>query len=203
MSTVVLRSRVTGLLLAVALAGCMSQPPVPTDRYYRLTPPDPAPAAAQPVFAGTLGVAPLDSDGLHSERALLYVDQQRPLELRRYHYHFWADPPPQLVQSQLLNYLRRAGIARNVVRSDSPVTVDHLVSGRLQRFERIVGKSQVKVAVAMELGVDRGARGGPGWRASYQAVVAAKDRSMYATVQAYNVAFGRICAEFLGDLRRH
>jgi len=203
MSTVGLRNGIAGLLLAAALAGCMSQPPVPADRYYRLTAPDPKPAAAQPVLAGTLGVAPLDSDGVHSERALLYVDEERPLELRRYHYHFWADPPPQLIQSQLLIYLRRAGIAGNVVRSDSPLTVDHLVSGRLQRFERIVGKMRVRVAVAMELGVDRGAHGAPGWRASYQAVVAAQGPSMYATVQAYNVAFGRICADFLRDLRRH
>jgi ABC-type uncharacterized transport system auxiliary subunit len=203
MSAAGLRSWITGLLLVVTLAGCMSQPPVPADRFYRLTAPDPTPAAAQPAFAGTLGVAPLDSDGLHSERALLYVDRQRPLELRRYHYHFWADPPPQLIQSQLLRYLRRAGIAANVVRGDSPPTVDYLVSGRLQRFERIVGKEQVEVAVAMELGVDRGHHGGPGWHASYQATVAAKGRSMYATVQAYNVAFGRICADFLQDLRAH
>lgn len=203
MSAMNLRHAILALLLAVTLAGCASQPPVPADRFYRLTVPDPTPATKQPVFAGTLGVAPLDSDGLHSERALLYVDQQHPLELRRYHYHFWADPPPQLIQSQLLILLRGAGIARNVVRSDSPLTVDYLVSGRLQRFERIVGKKQVKVAVAMELGVDRGPRGGDGWHASYQAVVGADGRSMYATVQAYNEAFGRICTEFLRDLRRH
>jgi hypothetical protein len=55
----------------------------------------------------------------------------------------------------------------------------------------------------MELGVGGGSADGSGWRKVYRARVHARNRSMYASVEAFNQAVSRIYADFTHDLRDH
>lgn len=190
------------LALAGVLAGCARQAPVPANHFYRLAVAPPKTALAKPVLSGVLGVAPPVAHGLRGERAMLYVDARRPLEVRRYHYHFWVDTPPRLLQQQLIAYLRAAHVARQVVSSDSSAGTRELVTGRLLRFERLQGADGVQAVVAMELDLQGGRSGNVRRIGVYRAEVRARDRSMYASVEAFNQAVARVYAAFVRDLRQ-
>ncbi len=188
-------------LLSLVLGGCMSAPPVPDDHFYRL-PPAHAQALSAPVLKGVLAVERPRSDDLHGERAMLFVRAERPLELNRYHYYFWVDTPPHLIQEQLRRYLQQAGVAKRVVRLDGGPAPDYVLHGRVVRFERVVRKDGADASVMLELGVSP-VHGGHGWSKTYRAVERARGGDVNATVQAFGVALDHIYAQFLRDLAAH
>lgn len=193
---------------ALSLAGCLGGGPVPQDRFYllpRVAPEHPLPA---PLVAGTLGVDRLRADGLREERAMLYIDPAHPLQVRRYHYHHWAAVPGELIQQNLIDYLRAAGAASRVVRDAPQLSVKARVTGRVLRLERIVGDDGVRVDVTLELYLSPSSANwstvqGPGAGGDYHASVAAGDRSMHATVEAYGRALDKIYGQFLQDIEAH
>jgi ABC-type uncharacterized transport system auxiliary subunit len=88
---------------------------------------------------------------MRSGRAILYRPAEKPLELRRYHYEFWVDEPPEMVQRALVGYLDRSGVA-DVVRDGSlRVNTSYSLRARLQRFEQLVGSEPSGVDVEVEI----------------------------------------------------
>jgi ABC-type uncharacterized transport system auxiliary subunit len=201
MKTVFRTSWPAAILSAVLLGvtGCGSAPPVPVERYYRIAVPAPK-ALSAPVLPGLLAVAPLQSDGLHSERALLYADQGQPRELRRYHYHHWADSPPRLLQEQLVAYLRQARAAATVLPDDPRLLAEYRVVGRLVRFERLNDAERALAAVELELGLERKGSARPVWLHQYRAEMPARDGSVAAVAEAFEQAVGDVYGRFLSDL---
>lgn len=180
-----------------------TQGPVPEDRFYRLPVPDPV-AETGPAVDGTVGVARLYADGLHNERALLYVRAERPLELHRHHYDYWVESPPRMLQQHLLEYLRAIEFAPRVIRHDAGADVDYVVSGRLLRFERLVGKAgSSAVAVSLELALEPRAASGPGQVRTYSVVRPVADESIYAAVQGFARALEEMYARFAAELAKH
>lgn len=184
-------------MAAIAAAGCAKAPPVPTDNYYRLGEPAVEQALDRALTEGAILVRPLQSDGVHSERALLYTDDDRGISLKRYSYHLWVDPPPRLIQSQLIQYLRAARVAPLVVNEldDEPAL---LVSGRLKRFEREQRQDKVIAHVALELRLDDN-RGRLLLLRDYRAELPVADQSVEGTVNALDAGLNGIFAEFLAD----
>lgn len=176
--------------------GCVGAPPdLPEDRFYRL--PAPAPHSAAARYAGTIAVALPESDGLHSERALLYSQHDRPLEILRHHYFYWTESPPRLLQDFLVQYLRRAGVADQVVGAGVASGKALRLESRLLRFERHIGGARPQVLVELELGWR--SRAGARPRAVYRVLAPAADDSIYATVQAYGLALDQILAAFVQE----
>ena len=101
------------LSLVVLLSACQSAPPVPQDKYYRLTV-TPGPTWTQPLLRDAVFVAPLRAEGLYAERAMLYASVQRPRELLQYHYQFWSEPPALLLQEHLRASLGASHLAAQV-----------------------------------------------------------------------------------------
>jgi len=137
--------------LVVVTCACAKAPPVPTDRFYRL--PEPEPATGTRLTEGVISVRAFRADGLRSERALLFSEDPAGVALRQYHYHFWVDSPPRLLQSQLVGFLRGAGAA-SVVLADGRDGADLVIGGRINRFERSLGGGGT-VHVALELRLQR------------------------------------------------
>ncbi len=183
----------------LGVAGCGSAPPVPEERYYRIGVAAPM-ALSAPALAGLVVVAPLQSDGLHSERAILYAEQRQPRELRRYHYHHWADSPPRLLQEQLVAYLRQARAAATVLPDDPRLLAEHRVVGRLVRFERLNNADRALAAVELELGLERKGSARPVLLRQYSAEVPARNGSVAAVVEAFEQAVGDVYGRFLSDL---
>lgn len=188
------------LFLMLAAGGCAKAPPVPTDDFYRLPPPQAAQHEASPWTDGVIVVRVLRADGLHSDRALLYTDDAQGLMLKRYAYHLWVDPPPKMVQQQLAAYLRAIGAGRMVMTSIDAVP-DLVVKGRIERFERQVQESGVTTHVELQLQLeDR--RGKPLLLKDYTADVPAADDGIMATVNAIDKGLNRIYAQFAGDVAK-
>lgn len=184
----------TGLLSACFGGGAV----VPEDRFYRLAElPAQSPAVVPQI--GVLAVAGLQSDDLLRERAILYSEAQAPLTLRRYHYHFWTHIPGQLIQEQLIDYLRAAGVARQVIRFGEQPQRDALIEGYIKRFERRVGDGRPRALVNLELIYKRGRDSQPVLR-EYAFEETAVDDSMHATVSAFSAALQKIYAAFVAEI---
>lgn len=199
---IIFRTRWPAAILGAVLlgaAGCGSAPPVPEERYYRIGVAAPT-ALSAPALPGLVAVAPLQSDGLHSERAVLYAEQGQPRELRRYHYHHWADSPPRLLQDQLVTYLRHARIAATVLPDDPRLLAEHRVVGRLVRFERLNDANRALATVELELGLERKGSARPILLRQYSAEIPAHDGSVPAVVEAFEQAVGDVYGRFLSDL---
>ncbi len=215
------------LVLALAgLAGCLgSAPPVPRDHYYRVLVAPPAQggapqstsgqsatgqssvagqSAAGIMFPGVLSVAPLGADGLLRERPLLYSATGDAHEMQQHDYHYWMDPPPKMLQAQLVDYLRASGLAEAVITPDLRVRPDYEITGRLKRFERLLGGGPTRVVAEVELALVETERNETGRKQllvveTYSAEVAAADDSVEASVVALAQALGRIFERFLAD----
>ncbi|MDH5523915.1 MAG: ABC-type transport auxiliary lipoprotein family protein [Desulfobulbaceae bacterium] len=180
--------------VALSLVSCMSAKQLPEDYFYRL-PLYQGSSAAKPSLAGMVGVARIETLGLLNERAILYSDQQNPLELRRYRYHHWQEAPASLIQKHLRTYLQQSGAAPGAVLYEPGLVVDQLIRGRLQQFERQLTGSGAKVVVRLELGFAQQAG------RVYQAEVACTEMSMSATAEAFGRALAEIYQAFLAELR--
>lgn len=172
---------------------------IPEDRFYRLSGP-PAPAQLVTPLVDVLAIAGLQSDDLLRERAILFSEVATPLTVRRYHYHFWTHVPGQLIQEQLLDYLRAAGLAHRVIRYGEEPGADAVIEGYLRRFERQIGNGRPRVVVALELIYrPRSGEGKPLSR-EYQFEEPAADESMHATVMAFSAATQKIYAAFTSEI---
>ena len=196
----------TRLLLAIlvvaALGGCLgSAPPVPRDHYYRVLVPAP-PHAAGRHLPGVISVPPLEADGLLRERPLVYSATGRPHEVQQHDYHYWTDPPPRMLQGQLVDYLRRSGVARSVVTPDLRIRPDFEVLGRIKRLERLLGDGAPMVSVELELGLIELAEDRVLVLDSYALDVPAEDGSVKSSIAAVNQAVAEIFGRFLADARR-
>ncbi len=189
---------VFSLLVTVLVSACVSTTPVPEDSFYRL--PEPAAAQASAVVPGTVAVASLRSDSLHRERAILYVDSQKPLQIKRYHYHFWMDSPPKLIQENFLAFLRKAGFADHVVRTGQGRLSDHVIKGRLNRFERLIEENASQVIVSVELEYASKNTRLPGLRKQYQIIRNVNGPSIHNAVEAFGLALSEIYENFISDV---
>jgi len=187
------------VFLSLLTAGCMSQPPVPTNHYYRLSDSSATSPVSKKLVNGTVSVKRFKSDGLHNDRALLYGSIEQPLELKQYHYHHWADTPPRLIRDHLVQYLRNSGIADKVLAYSPAHKADYIVNGHLYRFAQVLDGSGSKVVVEIELALSKN---------NDRTIILIKDYSrtleggtgdMHATVAAFSSALDEIYAEFLRD----
>lgn len=201
--------RASGLFIFIiaVLVACGSQPPVPDDRFYRL--PDAQSTEHKnhklPEFLLNKAVAieRLETEGLYRERAILYIDKQHPLTLRRYHYHHWVNSPVNIVSEHLLSYLRSALPLADVSRYTAGQSPDQgiRIGGNLVRFERILNDDRPEATVALELWVGKN-KGSYRFSNQYSASVQASDSSMHATAIAFGRALEKIYARFMQDLKK-
>lgn len=184
------------------LVGCFnSAPPVPRDHYYRISVPTPA-RSDVPMLQGVVAVAPLEADGLLRERPLLYSASGQSYEMQQHDYHYWIDPPPRMLQFQLIDYLRSSGLANTVVAPDLRVNADYNLSGRIKRLERLLGGGPPRVVAELELALVEISSQRLILVRSYDAEVRATDNSVTASITALNTALSRIFHSFLVDASR-
>ena len=193
---------VASVVLVASLAACVGNMEVPEDHYYRLPEAFPAPAPAQPLLKGAVAVAPVEADGLRRERSILYIHADRPLEIKRYYYHYWSDSPPSLIQRHLAQYLRDANLASTVTLYQPSAEAGTLVRGRLLRFERLNGES-TQVLVRMELGLSDRTRRRMLWSEEYEAVAEPEGPAMHDTAAAFGNALVQVYSSFLLDMQAY
>ncbi len=186
--------------LCLFLGACSRQPPVPEDLFYRLPAPQAVTRLHSPIVEKLVWVNILESDGLHRERAIVFTNDSQGIRLQQHHYHFWMEPPPRLLQRQLVRYLRAVDFSPMVL-SENRVAPDGVViAGRILRFERELVGDSTQAVVGLELRFSRG-RDAPLLIREYEALVPS-EKSLSNSVLAFEVALSRIFADFVGDVRK-
>ncbi len=190
-------SAVTAL---AALLGCAAGT-APRLHFYRLDPAAQREASAGPVtLDGVLVVERLTADSLLAERPIVYGDGTS-LELRQHSYHYWVEPPADMLQDRLTAHLRERHAATVVARPEMRLQADWIVRGRLRRFERVVGGRGNRAVVEAELTVTD-ASDGLVWAGVYRADVPADRDGVGAAVGAFNRGVADIVEHFSADLLR-
>lgn len=190
------------LLLVVLLSACVAQlAPVPQENYYRLNASAAASDAGARLTDGLLMVEELRSDGVHAERALIYSDDNAHRRLNLYNYDFWSDPPTRLVQGYLVQRLRAAGAAAQVMRYTINDNADLYIGGRLERFAELIDGKQARVEVQIELRLSIAGERRPRLLRSYHAEVAINGTDPADTVAGYEQALNQISTQFIADAR--
>ena len=194
--------RITSVVVAVAmLLGCATQEPVPENNFYRLQIDAPQQPAGS-ILNGTLAVGPLQGNGLVGGRAMVYSEASLPLQLRQYHYHNWIESPPQLLQEQLVLFLRAAGVAKQVISTDTGVNAEYLVSGKIRKLLENRSSNGALVTVGLELALIRTRDMQMLLLKDYeQTEVVSKENTMHDVVTAYGLAVSKLYKNFLDDLR--
>lgn len=183
---------------AVLLSACAANAPVPEDRFYHLQLAAPAPVAS--ALSGALEVDYTHADPLRSGRAVVYSDSRAPLQLKRYHYAFWADQPPRLVHRALMEYLREAGTAERVVAPGQGARAGYRLESRLLKFEQLRNGTAVAVEAALQVSVQRLPAGPALWTRTYTRREAAAGDDLHASAQAMQVALAGVFQALNRDL---
>lgn len=143
--------RLTPLLLAVLLSACAGGARAPEDSFYRLEIAPPPARLATPLLDGILSVQVGSAAPVYRDRAFLYSETREPGRLQRYHYHYWMDTPPRLVQHTLAEYLRAAGVASAVVTPTDGIDERYRLRVDIERFEQRRARGGGDVTVALRL----------------------------------------------------
>jgi ABC-type uncharacterized transport system auxiliary subunit len=181
------------------MASCgFSAGPIPADHYYRL-PEAVAKKLNQPVVESFL-LNPVKVEGLYHERSILYVQRAAPLEVQRYHYHYWVEPPAKLVRKYMQKYLSAAGISRNLLLNVSSYSADIEADITIVNFERIVAQGGAQILVGLQIEIKYNKDSTRVSSHYYSAKVTAKSSSLHATVEAFGQALNKIMHAFVNDL---
>ncbi|MCR4378837.1 MAG: PqiC family protein [Rhodospirillales bacterium] len=186
-----------GLAACTVLAACAAPSAAPEDMFYRL---DTVAAESGPVaLDGSIEVDRFVASGSLGNRPLLFSEPGSNA-VSEYHYHFWIESPPILLQSALVSYLRSADVAKQVVTPEMRVKPEYTISARVLRLETVRG-SKPKGAVTFELSLRREADGKLLVLDEYRAEVASGSNGVQTDVAAIEKAVGEAFQHFVADIR--
>lgn len=187
------------ILLSFLITSCSLEPvgPVPTDHFYRL--PEPTTILQKRVFDGDIFVRNFRSNGLHTERAILFSEDELGLVLEQHHYHFWQDTPQRMLQTQLISWLRAMDAAPFVM-TDPSIAHDYVITSRIKRFERQIKKeASAIVIVAIEMQLQKRGTDQLLLASDYAAEVEVGVGTVQGSIPAYAEALESIFTAFLAD----
>lgn len=186
--------------IVLVMAGCATQAPVPSDKYYRLHAVFADAASPAPKFAGTFEIERFTADGLTAGRPIVYVEAGDPNQLREYNYHFWTQAPTVMLRDELVTYLRTAKIAESVVIPEMRLDPKFVMTGRIRKLEQVLGASN-GTRLEIEIAVRRIDDGKLLFLKSYNQETAQTSPGVASAVDALNKSLNVIFSDLLQDLR--
>lgn len=193
--------RLTPLIAAVLLSACAGAARVPEDSFYRLEIAAPAQRLETPALPGILSVQVGSAAPVYRDRAFLYSEAQVPGRLQRYHYHYWMDTPPRLLQRTLAEYLRAAGIATAVVTPEDAIDGRYRLRVDIERFEQRRGRNGGDVTVAVSLALSERGTGALLLQDRLHSEAAVHGDDHHALAAAYQHAAEALYAQLAERLR--
>lgn len=191
---------VPALLVAGLVSACAAPPPAPEDAFYRLSPRAQAPAATMALLDGVVEVDRFAASGSLANRPLLFAEPGSNA-VSEYHYHFWIEAPPVLLQNALVSYMRSANVSKRVVTPEMRVRPDYTVRGRLMRLETIHGETPIGVA-EFELSLRRESDGELVVLGEYRAEVSSGANGIKTDVAAIEKAVNNAFHDFVAAIQK-
>lgn len=195
-----IRRGVALIALGLLIAGCAAQPPVPSDKFYRLQAVFAAEVSPSPKFAGNFEIERFTADGLTAGRPIVYMEASDPNQLQEYHYHFWTQPPTVMLRDELATYLRKAKIADNVVIPEMRLEPQYVMTGRIRKLEQVIGQPN-RTRMELEIAVRQPSNGKLLFLKSYEHETTQNSPGVPAAVDSLNEALNIIYSDLLADLR--
>ena len=185
------------------LTACAGQGvPVPSDRFHRLIVGVPTTVYETPRLTGAMEVDRFRATGVLQDRAIVFVERDRPNVLRQYDYQRWADPPTRMLQMATVDYLREARVADQVVATGLLIDPTYTLTGEIKKLEHVVGNSS-SVVVELEFGLLEHTDGSLVWVKFYATSRKVKDDTVAAATRAISEAVEEILTRLSADLARH
>lgn len=187
--------------VALGLAGCGGSQMVPQDQFYRLAGTASVKPLGGPVLDGSVAIASFKTTAIYHDRAIVYSESSRPLELHQHHYHFWVDSPPRLLQDKLARTLRQANVADRVFLATASNPADYHILGTLHQFEQSMGNNETSVNVAMRLELVETATAERLLVKDYAITTPpVKSGNVYAAVESFQQAVDEIMLDWVAEL---
>lgn len=190
-------SLVPAILGVALLSACGTPPPVPDDSFYRLNPRTVETGAL--ALDGVVEIERFIASGSLANRPLLFSDKGSNA-VNEYHYHFWIEAPPILLQGALVSYLRSDGVAKRVVTPEMRVQPDYTIGGRILRLETMRSSPPTGV-VAFELTLRRQSDGELLVLNEYRAEITSAKNGVETDVFAIEQAVDEAFSAFVADIR--
>jgi len=171
---------------------------IPADHYYRL--PEASVEKNTAFKVNHFLLNPVKAEGLYYERSILYVEASAPLEVKRYHYHYWVETPAKLVRKYAQSYLSQAGTISNMSVNVSSHPADIETDITITNFERIVEPGAVQSLISLRISVKYQKDPERDFSKLYTAKVNAESSVMHATAAAFGKALNEIMGLFVTDL---
>lgn len=182
---------------ALVLTGCFGGQPSP-DHFYRLNVADPEVRLDPAPLGGTLQVTRPWADALTSERHLVYRKDDNISQLNHHAYHRWVDSPTLLLQQEITHYLRKAGLAQQVVTPEMRTKADYALSCRISKLERVLDQNP-RVILELELGITSMNDRRTVLLRTYHEEEPTLDHQVGTSIEAYNQALSNILHRFITD----
>lgn len=190
-------SKIILLLCVSLLTACSLGGSVPRDHYYRIAEINITPLDRE-LFTHIV-IKPVKVSGLLHERAILYVEKLRPLELQRYHYHFWAQTPANLVQQALGQAFSSSLAAGRVSLELGEQRADLVVDSRLLKFERQIDGDVASIEIELEVSTRH--RDGSYWSRTYRVANQLDTLAMHDSAQAFSESLQQIMQKLIDDIQ--
>lgn len=185
----------------VFITSCVGNTKIPQDHYYRLPEIESSTVYSSPVLVDVISIDSVLASGVLDERDMLYVEEDKPDEVKYYAYRHWMDAPSKLIRQHLINYLEKTRAV-----SVSQVTYEEGMEGgrvivSLLRFERSVGEDDIKALVSLRIRYKP--HGQREIQKTYSVAMEASDKTVYSTVNAFGLSLEAIYDEWLADIKRN
>lgn len=174
---------------------------MPSERYHRLTVDTPTKVYQTPKLTGTVEVDRFRAAGVLEDRAIVFVEHDRPNVLHQYHYQLWADSPTRMLQQTTVDYLRAVNLADQVVAAGLRIEPAYTLIGDIKKLEHVVGNSS-SILVELEFGLREHKGGDVVWVKRYTVNKKVKGDTVGAATRAISEAVGEILTSLSADLAR-
>ncbi|MCI0734464.1 MAG: PqiC family protein [Methylococcaceae bacterium] len=185
--------------LCVIFAACQSAP-VPRETYYQLAP-EIRQETPDPKACGTILVGRLATRGFAGGRGIVFRDREDSLEIQRYSYHRWSEPPASMIQDAIARSMRASGLIRYVITPAERANADWIVSGSLIRLEHYPNSLPARVELEAELGLVAANSHETLLLERYLESEPAASNSIDDAVRAFNKTLERLLVRFQKDAR--
>jgi cholesterol transport system auxiliary component len=152
----------TAGLLAMT-AGCAAPKPV---RFYTMEVPPLRETPATKAFPVSLMVGRLHASRLLQDDRIVYGTS--PVEMGVYNLHRWAQPPPGMIETMLVEKLRASGQYESVQRLAGAARGDYVVRGRLISLKEMDLPSGIVARFGLELELFQPKTGTVVWTQTYE-----------------------------------
>lgn len=149
--------------LLTVIAGCGASRPT---RYYTLERPPVAETAPENPYPVSLLVGRLRSTRLLEDDRIVY--SVSPVEMGVYNSHRWAEPPPEMIETMLVERLRSTGQYKSVQRLSGAGRGGYVLRGRLLTLKEIDSPSGIVGRFAIELELFQVKTGMIVWTQTYE-----------------------------------